>query len=126
MSRGLKITFLVHAFVGLVFGLVLSLVPATWATLANWIPFDATVTRLYGTVLLGLCVSSWLGYRATRWDEVRIVVQMEIVLTVLGGLIGLYSALFAGAPPFIWVSIVIYLGFAIAWIYFYRQATPER
>ena len=85
-------------------------------------PFDATVTQLYATTLLGLCVSSWLGYRATRWDEVRIVVQMEIVLTVLGGLIGLYSALFAGAPLFIWVSIVIYLGFAAAWSYFYLQA----
>ena len=47
---------------------------------------------------------------------------MEIVVTVLGGLISLYSALFAGAPLFIWVSIVIYLGFAAAWIYFYLQA----
>ena len=122
MSRGLKITFLAHAIVGLAFGLVLCLIPSTWATLANWVPFDATVTRLYATTLLGLCVSSWLGYRATRWDEVRIVVQMEIVLTVLGGLIGLYSALFAGAPLFIWVSTVIYLGFAAAWIYFYLQA----
>src|SRR5512139_910413 len=103
MSRGLKITFLAHAFVGLAFGLVLCLVPATWATLSNWVPFDATVTRLYGATLLGLFVSSWLGYRATRWDEVRIVVQMEIAITVLGGLVGPYSALFAGAPPFIWV-----------------------
>ena len=122
MSRGLKITFLAHAIVGLAFGLVLCLIPATWATLVNWVPFDATVTRLYGAALLGLFVSSWLGYRAVRWDDVRIVVQTEIVVTVVGGLVGLYSALFAGAPPFIWVSIVIYLGFAAAWIYFYLQA----
>jgi len=122
MTRGLKITFLAHAIVGLAFGLVLCLVPATWATLVGWVPFDATVTRLYGATLLGLFVSSWLGYRATRWDEVRIVVQMEIAVTVLGGLVGLYSALFAGAPLFIWVSIVIYLGFAAAWSYFYLHA----
>ena len=71
---------------------------------------------------MGLFVSSWQGIRAARWDEVRIVVQMEIVVTVLGGLAGLYSALFPGAPLFIWVSVVIYWCFAAAWIYFCRQA----
>jgi hypothetical protein len=106
----------------LAFGLVLYLVPDTWAALVNWKPYDPAVTRIYAAALLALSVSSWLGYRAARWDEVRIVVQMEIVVTVLGGLIGLYAALLAGAPQFIWVSVVLYLGFAVAWVYFYRQA----
>jgi hypothetical protein len=122
MSRGLKTTFLAHAIVSLAFGLVLYLIPDTWVTLVNWTPYDPAITRIYAAALLGLCASSWLGYRAARWDEVRIVVQMEIVVTVLGGLAGLYSGLFAGAPLFIWVSVVIYLSFAAAWIYFYRQA----
>ena len=74
------------------------------------------------TYQLAIGISSWLGYRAAHWDEVRIVVQMEIVLTVLSGIISLYSALFAGAPLFIWVPIGIFVVFAVAWIYFYRQA----
>jgi len=41
---------------------------------------------------------------------------------VLGALIDLYAALFAGAPVFIWVSVVIFVAFAIAWITLYRQA----
>jgi hypothetical protein len=122
MSRGLKTTFLAHAIVCLAFGIVLYLIPDTWAHLVNWVPFDAAVTRIYAAALLAIGVSSWLGYRAARWDEVRIVVQMEIAVTVLGGIISLYSALFAGAPLFIWVSIVIFVSFAVAWIYFYRQA----
>jgi hypothetical protein len=122
MSRGLKTTFLVHAIVTFAFGVVLYLIPDMWAALVNWVPYDPTVTRIYAATLLAICVSSWLGYRATRWDEVRIVVQMEIVLTVLSGIISLYSALFAGAPLFIWVTVVIFVGFAVAWIYFYRQA----
>ena len=122
MSRGLKTTFLVHAIVTLAFGVVLYLIPDTWATFVNWTPFDAVVTRIYAAALLAIGVSSWLGYRASRWDEVRIVVQMEVVLTVLGGLISLYSALFAGAPQFIWAPVVIFVGFAVAWIYFYWQA----
>jgi hypothetical protein len=121
MSRGLKTTFLVHAIVTLAFGVVLYLIPDTWAAFINWIPFDPVVTRIYAAALLAIGVSSWLGYRAARWDEVRIVVQTEMVLTVLSALIGLYLALFASAPLFIWVPIGIFVVFAMAWIYFYRQ-----
>jgi len=122
MSQGLKITFLIHAVVALVFGIAMYLIPGTWATLVNWVPFDSAMTRIYGAALLALAVSSWFGYRATRWEEVRIVMQMQIALPVLSALGGLYEALFAGAPSFVWVAIAIFVVFAVAWIYFYRQA----
>src|SRR3990172_6304800 len=47
MSRGLKTTFLVHAIVSLAFGVVLYLIPDTWAALVNWAPYDPAVTRIY-------------------------------------------------------------------------------
>lgn len=119
MSRGLKITFLIHAIVALVFGIVLYLQPGLWATLAQWTPFDGNMTRIYGAALLALAVSSWFGYRAARWDEVRILVLMEIALTVLSTVGGLWGLLFRGAPAFGWVSVVIWVVFAVAWIYFY-------
>ena len=119
MSRGLKITFLIHAIVALVFGLVLYLQPGLWAKIVNWAPYDAIVTRVYGAALLALAVSSWFGYRAARWDEVRILVLMEIALTVLSTIGGLWGLLFRGAPAFGWVSVLIWVAFAVAWIYFY-------
>ena len=119
MSRGLKITFLIHAIVALVFGVVLYLQPGLWATMTKWTPFDGTMTRIYGAALLALAVSSWFGYRAARWDEVRILVLMEIALTVLSTVGGLWGLLFRGAPAFGWVSVVIWVVFAVAWIYFY-------
>lgn len=119
MSRGLKITFLIHAIVALAFGLVLYVKPGLWATMVNWTPYDATMTRVYGAALLALAVSSWLGYRAARWDEVRILVLMEIALTVLSTVGGLWGLLFRGAPAFGWVSVLIWVVFAVAWIYFY-------
>lgn len=122
MSQGLKITFLIHAVVALVFGIAMYLIPGTWATLVNWVPFDSAMTRIYGAALLALTVSSWFGYRATRWEEVRIVIQMQIAFAVLSALGGLYEALFGGAPSFVWVAIAIFVVFAVAWIYFYRQA----
>ena len=121
MSQGLKITFIVHALVALVFGIVLFFVPNVFNTTFDWSPFDPTIARLYGAVLLAISLSSWLGYRATRWEEVRIVVSMEIALAVLGALAGLYEVLLADGPTFTWVPIVVFVVFGVAWIYFYRQ-----
>ena len=123
MSRGLKTTFLIHAIVALVFGIVLYVIPGTFLGLVGWKAFDGNMSRAFAAALLALAVSSWFGYRAARWEEVRIVVQMETVFTVLGAVAGLYGFFVKSAPAFIWVSIVIWAAFAAAWIYFYRRAT---
>ena len=125
MSRGLKITFIIHAIVALVFGLLLYLQPGLWARMVNWTPFDPILTRVYGAALLALAVSSWLGYRAARWDEVQIIVLMEIALTLLSTVGGLWGLLFRGAPVFGWVSVLIWVVFAVAWIYFYVNRPAE-
>jgi hypothetical protein len=121
MSRGLKITFLIHCIVAFAFGIATYVVPKTWAALVGWMPFDPGITRGYGAAMLALAVSSWLGYRAVQWEQVRIVVQMEIAFTTLGTLAALYEVL-AGGPLFLWVGIAIFAPFAVAWVYFYRQA----
>ena len=119
MSSGLKTTFLIHAIVAFVFGIVLYLQPQLWAYTINWTPFDPNMTRVYGATLLAVAVSSWFGYRAARWDEVRILVLMEIALTVLSTVAALWGLLFRVAPAFAWVGVVIWVVFAVAWIYFY-------
>ena len=122
MSQGLKTTFLIHAIVAVVFGIALYVVPGIFLELVGWKDFDGNISRALAAALLALGVSSWFGYRAARWEEVRIVVQMEIAFTVLGAVAGLYGFFVKSAPAFIWVSIVIWAAFAAAWIYFYRRA----
>ena len=122
MSQGLKTTFLVHAVVALVFGIVLYVIPGTFLSLVGWKAFDASMSRAFAAALLALAISSWFGYRAARWEEVRIVVQMEAAFTVLGAVAGLYGFFVKGAPAVIWVAIVILVAFAAAWIYFFSQA----
>ena len=122
MSQGLKTTFLIHAIVALVFGIVLYLVPGTFLDLVGWKAFDGNMSRAFAAALLALAVSSWFGYRAARWEQVRIVVQMEIAFTLLGAVAGLYGFFVRNAPAVIWVAIVIWVAFAAAWIYFYSRA----
>ncbi|NNF98125.1 MAG: hypothetical protein HKM93_02005 [Desulfobacteraceae bacterium] len=122
MPKALKSIFLVHAVVSVVFGVWLYLAPGSFATLVNWTPFDAQMTRLFGALLLALAFSSWLAYQAATYESVRIIVQMEIALTALATVGGLYSALITISPLSIWAAIAIFAAFAIAWISGYNLA----
>jgi hypothetical protein len=76
-------------------------------------------------MLLALAVSSWMGYRATRWSEVRIVVAQEIGFTVLGTVASLYEALGPGAPTMIWLNIAVLAIFCVFWMYFFRKESSQ-
>lgn len=62
-----------------------------------------------------------MAYKATDWESVKIVIQMEIVWTVLGSLVTLWALLFAGLPVFGWVNAVTLAAFAVAFGFFYSQ-----
>jgi len=121
MATGLKTTFLVHFIVALIFGLTLLLLPQAW-TLVGFPVREVVLYRLVGAAMVGIAASSWLSYKATAWEKVKIVVQMEIVWTVLGALVMLWGLLFAAVPVFGWVNFVILAGFAAAFLVFYARS----
>ena len=125
MSKGLKITFLLHTIACLIIGGAMFLVPAQFLALVSWPTPDPGLTQLYGAALLALGISSWLGYKATHPEEVRILVEMEIAFTVIGSVAALYQALRPGAPAFLWIILAIWVPFAVAWGYFYRHLAVE-
>jgi hypothetical protein len=118
ISSGLKTTFLIHFVVAGIFGLVLLL----WGNLAGLEIVKTAIYRLVGAALLGFAASSWLAYKETVWERVRIVVQMEIVGSALGALVILWGLAFEGLPPLEWMNVVILAGFAIAFAFFYSRA----
>lgn len=122
MSRNIRLTFLVHAIVAVLFGVVMYLAPTWFATVIQWTPVDPVMTAFMGTALLALGLSSFFAYRAAHWEEVRIVVESEIAFTVLGTLAGLFYLLFAAAPLFTWVPVILWALFAVAWIAVYVSA----
>ncbi len=125
MKKGISIVFLIHTFVSLFFGVVLTFLPGVWANIMNWQPLDTAMTRLVGAAMCAFAVGSFLCFIAKRWEQVRIVVLMEITLTVIGLLVGLYEALFAGAPVSIWINTALFAAFAIAWVLVYIAGSKE-
>ena len=115
----LKITFLVHFVVAVVFGLVFLLVPEMFGGMMGAPIKEPSTFRLVGAALMAFAASSWFAYRETVWDRVKIVVQMEIVWTILGVLAMLYGLIFEGLPAGDWMNVVILGAFAVAFIFFY-------
>jgi hypothetical protein len=132
ISRNLRLLFLVHAIVSIVPGVVCILIPGRFLAAMGWVRPDPLVTRLLGAVIFGLGWGSWLGFRATRWREVRLLVLMEIGITVAGS-IALFRDLLLPHPfrlsltirltmVFPWVVFALFVFFALAWIVVYVRA----
>ena len=118
-TSGLRVTFLIHFIVALIFGLIYLLIPKVWGNLINWPVKEPEAYRLIGAAILGFGTSSWFAYKETAWERVKIVVQMEIVWTILATLVLLWGLIFAGLPGFGWVNAIIMACFAVAFTVFY-------
>jgi hypothetical protein len=121
VSSGLKTTFLAHFIIAFAFGLIYLLIPELWGSWIGWPVTDPPIYRLLGAAVLAFGASSWLAYREPAWEKVKIVVQMELVWTILGALVILWGLVFAGLPAFGWLNAVILAGFAVAFGTFYSR-----
>lgn len=121
LPQGLRWVFLIHAIISAIFGLAFFFVPELWGEWVNWRTIDPTVTRVFGGGLLALAYASWLGYQASSWEAVRILVKFEIAFPALGFLAAIYEVLAANAPEFSWVIVASTAIFTVAFAYYYRE-----
>jgi len=118
MSKALRATFLVHAVVALVLGVPLLIVPGQFLNLFIWRPIDPLISRLLGAALLALAWGSFRGWQATERAQVKTLLEIEAVFTVLGSIGLLRHLLIASYPLIVWVVFLLLVVFSIAWIYF--------
>lgn len=117
--KWLKLTFLIHFFIGILFGIIYMIFPDFFFTLIGWTYNDPVATRVLGAAMTGFAISSLLAWRETDWLKVKIIVQMEMVWLVLGTVMLFISAFIFFPPIFIWFIIALFLAFVIAFAYFY-------
>ena len=122
IPNGLKITFLVHLIVAVIFGVGFLLIPEMLTEMLGARTIEPSTFRLVGAALLAFGVSSWLAYRQPVWEKVKIVVQLEIVWTILGVLATLWGLMFEGLPAADWMNVLILGAFALAFTYFYSRS----
>lgn len=117
MSKSLKYTFLIHVVVSLIFGAALLLAPGRFLGLFGWAPIDPLISRLLGAALLALAWSSYRGWGASSYEQVSVLVEMEVIFTVFGSVGLLRHLIKAWYPWYVWFVFAVLLVFAIAWIY---------
>lgn len=125
VTNGLKTLFLIHAVVGLIFGLGYLIIPQQ---VADWLsmPFgnDDVMMRTVGAAILGFSASSILGYLAQEWREVKIVVQAELVWTLLATALAMWAVLSETWPVIGWLDVALMAFFFLGFGYFYwREET---
>lgn len=116
MTRGLQLTFLVHAVVSFVIGLVIYVKPSLLGLLVG---DGGDMTRTYGAALLALALASWLASRSARWEDVQIVVILDIALATLSTVGAVWGLLFRSTEPIFWIAVVVWVLFGVAFTYFY-------
>ena len=109
--------------VALILGLGLLIAPGRLYDLIDWVQADQDVpatiplvSRMFGAALLALAWGSFRAWRASTWDEVGIIVELEIVFTVLASIGLLRHLLFDEYPWTVWATLIVLVLFAIAWI----------
>jgi hypothetical protein len=114
MSKSLKYTFLIHVVVSLIFGAALLLAPGRFLGLFGWAPIDPLLSRLLGAALLALAWSSYRGWGASSYEQVSVLVEMEVIFTVFGSVGLLRHLLKAWYPWYVWfvfaVLLVLFIG----------------
>jgi hypothetical protein len=115
MSAGLKYTFLIHIVVAVLFGLPLLLFPGQFLGLFGWAPVDPLLSRVVGAALLAHAWSSFRAFKGLSPATVAVLLEMEVVFTVLSGVGLLRHLLIAYYPLEVWLVFALFVVFAIAW-----------
>jgi hypothetical protein len=120
ITPGLKYTFLVHSIAMAIFALIYIFIPILWGDLtgclSNQVP---QVFRLFGTAILGYAISSFLAYRESSYEKVKITAQMNCIITALFTIMLVLGLFFWDLPSIGWMYFVTMLGFGIVFNYFY-------
>jgi hypothetical protein len=118
MPKALRMTFLIHAVVCVVGGLLLWIIPGRTLQFFAWAPIDPILSRVLGAALLALGWSSFRGWQATERPRVQILLELEATFTVLACVGLLRHLLFARYPLVVWLLFAVFLVFAICWVGF--------
>lgn len=93
ISGRLKLLFLIHSIVGLFLGLGIVFMPIT---MGDWfsLPIVGTVfERLVGVAVMSFGLSSALAYFQNRFESIKLLVQLEIIWTLLATILLAWGAI---------------------------------
>ena len=116
----LKTVFTANAIVALVFGLSFMIIPGTVASLYGNGLTDAGlyVARLFGAVIFGYCILTWLARNAEESEARKAIVTSLFISWGIGFVIALIFTIQGVVNVYGWVNVAFYLLFTLGFGYF--------
>lgn len=109
----LRLWFVVHFVVDLLFALPLLLAPAQLLGPLGWTCVDGTTARLVGAALLAIGTQSLLG-RNAGIETFTAMLNLKVIWSMAAAL-GLAISIAEGAPPAAWAFLSLFIAFCGVW-----------
>ena len=133
ISKGLKWTFFINFIVYVVFGVVLFFLMEDyleWIGIPYFMPVFSSpfyFGPLFGGALLAFASVFFFAWRQKEWENVKIVMLMNIVWNMLGAFVFIYARFYSSSlHPMTFIHTILFFGFLAAFIIFYIQHEKEK
>lgn len=117
VPHSLRIWFVVHFAVDVLFAVPLLLSPVLFLSILGWETVDPLAARMVGAALMAIGVESLLGWKASA-DVFRAMLNLKIIWSASVVLGVLLTMLADGGPLFGWLILAIFLTFNLIWLYY--------
>ncbi len=123
LPQSLRIWFVIHFAVDIVFAIPLFFFPEVIMPMFGWRVVDPITTRLVGAALLSIGVESLLGRNASR-EVFKAMLNLKIIWA-FGAVLGIGLGIRAGGPSLAWIFLMIFGIFLGVWVY-YRYTLRDK
>ena len=115
IPKSLRIWFLIHFIVDLLFAIPLIFFPITFLSLLGFTIIDPITARLVGAALIGIGGASFFAYKKTK-KTYDILLTLKIIWSI-SAIFTLAWAIIEGSPKIVWLILITFMLFSGVWIY---------
>ncbi len=119
IPKSLRIWFVIHFVVDLIFALPLIFFPAVVFGMFGLVMGDSLAPRLVGAAFLAIGTTS-LIMRNAGLESYRALLNLKIIWSS-SALIGIALAIINGSPAIAWLPFGIFVIFWIAWVFYWKK-----
>jgi hypothetical protein len=115
-------SLLIDGLIAVVYGLVMLIIPDIHANVMGF-PYEEFADRMIGALFIGYGIGNVLAwYKATTWENVELVVIMNLTFLILGLIIMIYSIAVALLPIMGLIQTGLMTFLLILFLYSYYEA----
>ena len=121
ISKLAKYVSLLYFIITVILGVWFFLSPESWNALTGW-PEEIASGRIVGAAFVAFAIGALLAYRAKSWEEIRILVMVLIIWTLLAVVGMLWNIATMTLPVAAWLMVGLAAVFLILFLYVYFKA----